>query len=240
MGDISEMRGLIVLFSIVAVTISLILLIPSEFYVASVDPSSTPNADIPSIIAWNSTYILNITSHTSQQFVINGYNWEMTSDDTTLQLGTYSSWWVFTWDYDDCSWYSGVLDLTSQQGFTELKYLNVTLLTSDPPTALTCKNDKTEIKVTLTYNSTAYSNYADALDSDDLKAVFFVDWDDRNTSMNALQLVGLVLTGGLPNIHPALSVVFGFIGWAVVAAAVYLSFIFVLRVVGAVFGGGGA
>lgn len=240
MGDISEMRALIVLFTIVSITITLILLIPPDFYVASIDPATAPDASPQDLIAWNSTYTLNITSHTSQDFPLNGYNWEMTSDDTTLQLGTYASWWVFIWDYDDCSWFYGTADLTEIMEFTNLKYLNVTGLTADPPVALVCKNSKTEIKVTLTYNSTAFISYADALDSNELKAVFFVDWNDRNTSMNAFQLIGMVLTASLPDINPILGIVFGFIGWGLIAAASYLVFIFALRIVGAIFGGGGA
>lgn len=247
MGDISEMRGLIVLFTIVSVTITLILLIPPAFYTATIDEATQPSDYNPSsFIDWNSTanMTLNDTGafYYSQQS-INGYNWGATVyfpfADDYLVLQTYAQYGPFFWDYDTCDWYVDGVDVTT---ITPIGWHVLALSTVDSydsPLKLTAQNSKTKITVTIAYNTT-YPTLQDAFEDQGFTLVFNSNWEDRTTSMNALSLVGMVLTGSLPTVHPYLSVVFGFIGWGLIAAGVYLAFIFVLRLVGAVFGGGGA
>lgn len=249
MGDISEMRGLIVLFTIVALTISLIVLIPAQFFTPedSINEPYSPDADVLDLIAWNSTYVLNMTYGAGFQyydFELNGYNFVVTTfeynSDDWLAVSTYAKWWVFEWDRQDFTWYNSGVKYSEEIAPT-LTYqaINDTKISNDTFT-FSLKNKYTSTSVTCVWNSSAYASFDAAYEDDAASLVFNVDWNDRNTGMNALQLVGMVLTGSLPNMDPALSVVFAMISWGLVAAGVYLGFIFVLRIVGAVFGGGGA
>lgn len=248
MGDISEMRGVVVLFTIISVTISLILLIPSEFYSSSASPATSPNADINPLIAWNNTYVANLTYNafvdTSTTFSINGYNYGINVyPGGEVNIHTYESWWVFEWGRDDFKWYHLGVIKSEPLIYLGVTFEGVKSSTVDsiaPPQKFSLKNSKTKTDVTLVFNTTAYGSWDAALKANAGSVVFQIDWNDRNTSMNALQLVGMVLTASLPNVHPVLNGVFALFGWGLIAAGVYLAFIFTLRIVGAVFGGGGA
>ena len=102
--------------------------------------------------------------------------------------------------------------------------------------AYTLKNDYTMLTVRFAYNTTAYGNVTNAFNNNALETIFNQDWDDRNTSFNAFSFVGTLLTFNIPAPYP-----FNYILAApILAAIVYMLFIFALRLVGAVFGGGGA
>lgn len=243
------MRALIVIFTVVAVTISLIVLIPSGFYSSSLNPLTTPDVDPASIIAWNSTttYTLNYTASavTNIDFQLNGYNYRIMvvgySEPAHIDVLTYAYWGPFYWDFDSFQWFKDGVDITQFDEYYSYKSIYATTVDNyDNPAKFTIENTKTRATLTFVYDDATYASFNEALKADAATAVFNVEWDDRNTSMNALQLVGLVLTASLPNIHPALSAIFAFVGWGLIAASAYLAFIFVLRIVGAVFGGGGA
>lgn len=244
MGDISEMRGLIVLFTIVALTITLILLIPPEFFTAATNEQNKPDSVNPqNIIAWNQTYSVNASAGVSQTWSMNGYNFWFAIEKTDpfgaydkIKLATYDSFWIFTWNYDYFGWYDADDNLISVSN--ELYAETVDLYGT--PYQFACKNSKTEVRATIAYNTTAYTDFADACSSTDFSVIFNIDWDDRASSMNALSLISLILTGSMPGVDPVLSIIFGLLSWGIVAAGCYMAFIFVLRIVGAVFGGGGA
>lgn len=242
MGDMSEMRGLIVLFTIVSMSISLIAVIPAGFYSPTISVQEAPDPDVMKLIAWNTsqTTTYNLTHFGYYEFQMGGYEWGLTAgltwDKPYIQLRTHAHFTVIYWDYDYCKFYlqnGEDVNAENDQG------LDLNLL-SEEPVKIIARNSRTETEFVLSYNTTLYGTYVEALENDGLKATFQFDWNDRATSMNALQLVSMALTGTLPNIHPVLSVFFALFSWGLVAAGVYLAFIFVLRIVGAVFGGGGA
>lgn len=258
MGDMSEMRPLIVLFTLISVIISLIILIPSNFYTSNLTNTAAPDvSDVNAIIAWNSTLPVNMTSYNpagyaEYTFELNGYNFllmTISSDENYIFIMTYAQWWVFVWDQQPFDWYhSG--SLVSEPLPIIISPYNIgpnaaviateTIDSYDTPQEFKLKNDHAQFSVTCVYNTTAYDSFDEAVENSEASIVFNVDWDDRDTSMNALQLVGMILTGALPNIHPVLSLIFSFIGWSLVAAGAYLIFIFALRIAGAIFGGGGS
>lgn len=242
MGDISEMRGLIVLFTIVAVTVGLISAIPSAFYASTVENPESPNPVLTNLVAWNYSTTYNLTYGAYYDFSMDGYEWRLHAGDgieAFIELRT-NAHFGFYWDLDYCKFYTedgrDVSGTTIITGYPNLDLGEI----SEQPIKIICRNTRTQTVMVLSYNTTLYGTYTQALENNGLSATFHLSWDDRTTSMNGLQLVGMVLTGSLPDIHPILSIVFVFIGWGLVAAASYLAFIFVLRIVGAVFGGGGA
>ncbi len=243
------MRGLIVLFTIVALSISLIVLMPTEFFTAGVDEESTVDPNTLDLVAWNSTYSLNMTynagSVQDHEFELNGYNYLCSVfPEKMIHLSTHAEWWIFVWDRDDFVWRDED-NIIQSEPYVYLLFtwesINSSVIDEyDTPAKWNCRNGKTQVQVTTAYNTTAYGNFTAALEDSAATLVFQVDWHDRNTSMNALQLVGMVLTGSLPDISTELSIVFGVLAWGLVAAGVYMAFIFILRIVGAIFGGGGA
>lgn len=248
MGDISEMRGLITTFSIIAITVSLILAMPAQFFVTSVDTPSGPSTDLASVIGWNDTTSVNLTTSLDYDFELNGYNFNchialhVLDGHYHIFLYTFAKWWFIEWDADFFAWYDNESILVSEEAFGEKFIEAPTVDLYDTPATFTLKNGKTQVTGSLAYNETLYGagNFTGALAANDAYLTFNVQWDDRNTSMNALQLVGMVLTGSLPGIDSNLSLVFSFVSWGILAAATYMLYIFILRIVGAVFGGGGA
>ncbi len=210
---------------------------PSEFYTASNEYYGGPDdVNALGLLAWNSTVTMNITDNNFHYQTINGYDLAVLTVDNEVEIYTYAQWWVFVWDQDGFQWYNQTnlrIDSSYWLALADIQnYSN--------PYQFTIKNSKTKMLLTMSFNDTAYTSFEDALDNDELYFTFNLNWDDRNTGLNALSLVSLILTGSLPNVHPVLNGVFAFIGWSFIAAGVYLAFIFTLRIVGAVFGGGGA
>lgn len=243
MGDISEMRGLIVLFTVVSLTVALIMLMPSDYFTAGTTMPNTYNNTVLGIIAWNSSYTQNKTHNAIDYFTLNGYTWYFEDALLTehLTLGTYSTWWIFNYDFDFVRWINTTgYDLSQPQELNGIPELRLETFTGSSPYEFEAKNGRTSLKITFSYNTTAYASWTEALAASELYAIFNADWTDRNTSMNALGVVGLVLTASLPNIDPVVNGVFALIAWGFIAVSIYLVFIFVLRIVGAVFGGGGA
>ncbi len=246
MGDISEMRGLIVVFVVIAVAITLIVAIPSEFYTPTLtNPQIGGNISPEDLLAWNTTTTFNLTSGFEEDFSLNGYEWRIQQlgffgDPEGVGLHTMAKWWIFTWDVDYCRWYdSQSIDRSSY--YLGKAYLSMDVLDQlcsiDGTATLTAQNSKTKLTLTFTYNASAYIKFSDALTAGEAYVSFNSDWDDRMTSINALSLIGMLFTATLPNIDPTLNLIIAFGLWACVG---YLVFIFALRIVGAVFGGGGA
>lgn len=250
MGDISEMRGLIVVFCVIAVSITLILLIPSEYYTASLSNAQVGDAAPTDVISWNNTYTINMTDPTTDLFQIGGYNVEVASviligippgvDPTAIRMDTYSNWWVFFWDWDYFRWIDpDGLDVSYTNHALGYPVIQISTLDNYAnPVQFTAQNGKTKLTVSFSYNSTAYTSFQDAWTSSGyIYMVFNIDWDDRMTSISALSLIGMLFTASLPSVDPVINLLISFALWACTA---YLVFIFALRIVGAVFGGGGA
>lgn len=244
MGDISEMRGVIVLLVFVTATVITVSLIPSEIFISNLENRPNPDiGDISDIIAWNATYQLNILDGNTHEFSLGGYNYKVDCDvfgyGDHVWMFTYAEFLFIEWDIDTFRWYYGDSDISSPLGNNYALYIP-DLDVYENPVELNAINGKTKAAVTVSFNASLYSNFSDAYDNDGVYLEFNSNWEDRATSLNALQVVNLILVGGLPNLHPALSVILALIGWAVVATTAYLIFIFALRLVGAIFGGGGA
>lgn len=245
MGDISEMRGLIVVFVVVAVSITLIIAIPSEFYEPTLSNPHIGNANPIDVIAWNSTFTLNLTYNGGFEiphpFELNDYNFGITVfPGAKINLFTHEKWWFFEWGRDDFYWYDVNNNEVSETFNYIFDYRGVAASTIDEylaPQKFSCTNSKTSVGVTIVYNTTEYLTFTDALEDNAAALVFNVDWSERNTSINALTLISMLFTASLPSVDPTLNLLLAFALWAAVA---YMIFIFVLRAVGAVFGGGGS
>lgn len=243
MGDISEMRGLIVVFCIIAVSITLIALMPTEFYTATATSPEVGSGNPLDLIAWNSSLVVNFTGADPIDFTLNGYNFELdpTFDPYTLQdgiiLATYDGWWIFVWNYEAMQWYVNDVEVSYTPTYAHTR-ISIYAVDEYPiDTVYTCKNSRTMVRATFVYNTTEYTKFSDAYKANDASIVFNMDWEDRNTSFNALSLIAMLFTASLPNVDPTINLLITFPIWACIG---YLIFIFVLRMVGAIFGGGGA
>jgi len=242
MGDISEMRGLVVVGCIVFISIYLIICIPPQFYTASLEQQETGSVNPSQILAWNETYTYNCTGLFGN-INIGGWNVRITEWIQGIEIYTYDYWWIFEWNYDWFKWFMDGIEVSKHYNlFDEDRILiEPAQLDKDFNAGKDLKydlrNSKTQMTVTFAFNTSAYSLPSDAYTAHDAFLIFNIDFNDRNTSINAISLIGMIFMASLPGVHPILNYLIAVPLWI---CSLYLAFIFVLRIIGAVFGGGGA
>jgi len=239
MGDISELRGLIIVITFLGVFTVMALLIPSQFFVYS---SENKQAEIPTefdavdLPAFGSTY--NITfgewiflhNWGESEF---GYKMRFYATQGDHRLSNTHFYGIFG---------SHLMDWTSENGSSRGDYLYATEIVSDWDTETnlaeyTVKCDHFKMYAWISYNTTAYESLVEAWDDEQAKVLFCIDFDQKGTGWNAWNIIGALLLFELPNVHPIINVLLNIPLYACIA---YLAFIFVLRALGAIFGGGGA
>lgn len=278
MGDMSELRTIVVVIAFITCTISLITLMTaqspvlfSEVSDTGVSPMGDSELSNPSsLIAWNET--LNIALNKTWESLIQTFNiggWNMRSyvdipygsSDEYIQIQTFdivSVWGYTLWEHghQDFTWYNSSKQRVSRSdvpmpspfgpGYPEVMpiwqldydYVYGNSSSSLNNLAYTIRNTHCSLNMVFNFNTTLYDSPSSCYDNGgDLIMTFTIQWDERNTSMNALDFIGKLFTFSLPGINPVVTLI---ILSPIYAGLAYLAFIFVLRIIGAVFGGGGA
>lgn len=254
MGDISEIRGLIVVISFIGSLVFLIGLIPPEFLVAEYEgrkytiPEYFEALDIQFFAeTWNTT--LDDQDAVWGLYPTIGYAWFKDCDIGGRDLGFYysnanasnkkinmkhfwSEWIIIPY------WHS--LDWVNSQGINREELLDESELNEDYSGGVfeyTAKCSHFQIRAYFGFNETLYSSPSEAWDYYDLTILIGIDFDQVSTGMNAWALIGMLLFFQVPEIHWTLNALIAIPIWV---AIVYLSYILILRALGAIFGGGGA
>jgi hypothetical protein len=248
-GNLAELRPLIFVAAFVGFIVLMFGIMvaesPSLFMGATTGSSSITNSTTSpnplNLLAWNSTYILNITdsSDASYHFVIQGWNVAVFTYDQwgikKIDMATYSEWWIFKWDWDDFAWYKDGVQVSEQGEIWFNLYVLDTHYSQNKTLNYLAKNTKTQLTVYFVFNTTAYAKPTDAYSAGGLAMVFQQDFNDRNTSVNALSFLAGLFTFSLPGMPWQINML---IWIAIFPALMYLAFIFVLKILGAIFGGG--
>jgi hypothetical protein len=191
------------------------------------------------LMIWNETVSQTILSTSATYyFDVAGWNVRLIASPSgggILSLATYSAWWGFLWDFRYFDWYNSLASSTNLGDHLHISQLDNDYGNGSMSYAL--RNDLTNLNCVFSFNTTAYSLPSNAFSAGALTINFNVDYEDRNTSINVLNFIGALFTFSLPGIDPRLLFI---LMSPIIAATVYLAFIFVLRIVGSVFGGGGA
>lgn len=249
MGDISEMRGLVTVVTFLGVVVLLIAFIPNQFYTAS----GARNVNVPDVFEGIDIYSfaeskmigLNETGGSIWWADSNYYHVDIDigsrnfdlyykrANKTNLNLFVIHIWyeWIFI-PYDHrLTWYN-------YQGIEKGDYLLVSYLEEDGEDGkarynIECSHFRAYSQ--LAYNNTLYSSFEDAWNNHGLYAFFGIDFDQVNTSYNAFALLGMLLFWQLPEVHWIVNILLSIPLWICIA---YLTFILILRAIGAIFGGG--
>jgi len=246
LGDISEFRGLIVIGTFLAVSLLLMGWIPYEFWVAgeqgrTIEPPEYFESS--NLIQWNTTYIMNVThsyfeTWGKEEFgqYMRFHAWKPAIGDYRISNQHYSKWWIFAYGYHLMNW-------INSEGVNRGELLYADEIDEDWNTQTNLASYKVECShfycmADIAYNTTLYDNVHDALDADDLKVLWGIEWDQMGTSYDAWSLISSVLffrpISGIPSYVSAL------IAIPIWIASAYIAYILILRAIGAVFGGGGA
>jgi hypothetical protein len=269
LGDISEYRGIIVIFTFLGVFALLIStpLMPSGF---TMPASNMTSASTPSSI-WQAS---------GQEF--GGYNetWEYRLNQTlgytispgsvyaVLDVGTgspikfgghdldlwyvlpnvtyYGQWIMFRHNYGfssvhEMQWFDkdGV-EKTNSTLFDPYLVLSLQTLQFDYAAGkLPYKVQCVEFYMACDfwYNTTTYANLAVAFNHNDLHMMLGINFNQMGASFDSASLVTKLLTFQPVDVPFPINIMMAFGIWAAIA---YIVFIIVLRVIGSVFGGGGA
>jgi hypothetical protein len=292
MGDISEMRGLIVCVTFIATAVTLILIVPTEFYpvVASqyVNPSQ---GDFRDIMGYNVSYYWNFTGNylegefpdwhpargvTDKSVKIGGYtlviteSWfeeiigNVTMYHWELQMEVCDEFWDYRYNREDFTWINqngtdttsthnvrgAILGHDENHSVLTLAQLDIDSRsthnnTYSPETRYTVRCSKTTFHIIFNYNVTAFDYPTAAYEgvgvegrTCGLSMSIGQDFSERSTQLNAWTLItGFLFFQLIPDLPVVMSLLIEAPMWI---AEAYLLFIFALRVIGAVFGGGGA
>lgn len=259
MGDLSEYRGIIVAVSFVSLAVILVTLMvaqsPALFTSASQGTTAVGEGSVVNnpndLLAWNESLTLTLgpggLPKNVTYFQVAGWNAYIQCYDTTyfgenrMEMATYDAWWIFKWNFQEFRWYKDSEEVSTYDSpyyFLALPTLNSDY-TAEGMNGLQyqAKNSLTTFTVSFAFNDTTYASPNAAFAGNELYAHFNVDFSDRNTSINVIALLGGIFTFSLPGFDPTMQLV---IMIPIYAAFAYIIFIVVLRVIGAVFGGGGA
>lgn len=251
MGDISEMRGLIVVGTFLGSLIFLVNLIPSQFLVSSYEgrtisvPEYFEAMELQSFVdtinitlddSGGQVYIPVIMQYAYvYDFELGGHNLELWDHDYAspkhLHVNHYWYWWIFPTAHHQMEW-------LNKEGFSRGEHLDADELDNDyeeTTIRYTIKCEHFQAYVFFGFNETTYSQPSDAWDNNELKLLFGIEFDQVNTSINAWGLIAMLLFFGLPNVHWIIDVLIHIPIWI---AEAYLAFILILRTIGAIFGGG--
>jgi hypothetical protein len=254
MGDISELRGLIVIGTFLAVTLLLIGWMPYQFWVAGEQGRTIEVPDYfesSNLIHWNTTYVMNITGtwydchwgksefgHDMWFYAARENSWPESN------LPIYSMKNEHGYPFLGIFWTGAhSQEWINNKGMSRGTVLSKTEIEEDWDSDKNLASYKLQcshfyMMVDVAYNTSAYENVKDAWDSNDLHILFGIEWDQMGTSYDAWGLVSSVLffrpIEGIPfQIMMLISI-------SIWIASAYIAYILVLRAIGAVFGGGGA
>lgn len=250
MGDMSELRGLVVIISFLGAMTLLLSWIPGAFFVATEGrnvyvPEWFEAIELYSFVDTKTVY-LNDTGGSLwwvdntfriKDIDIGNYDIDLyykrptTGFYNLFLIHIHYDWYVFPSDHR--------LEFISMRGIDRDIVLDINEINTDANGAnyteyrARCKH--TTYHIGLSYNSTAYSSFSDAWDNGEL--VFFagVDFDHTNTTYNAWNFVSMLLFFQLPEIDIYTNLLLGIPLWI---GIIYVSYILILRAIGALFGGG--
>ncbi len=186
------------------------------------------------------TEIVNLTtdSYTEYWLSLGGWNirifhWH---SNEFISIETYDSWWIFKWNFEPFQWHdSQGVDKTDTYFYIDhIEYgvtyynLDYAYQTYNSSGKWNLKNSRTQISVYLGFDIETYWLPSQALNAGNCSLLLAVSFDKVNTSINAWNLIGMLLFFQMPNIHPVINAIIAIPLWVAIA---YLIYILILKVI---------
>jgi len=242
MGDISEIRGLVVIGTFLTIVFLIIGWISSAFYTLEEGRLLGVSEFFESseLVHWNATYTISIADE------IYGEYWgkeEFGHDMYFFAFGAYGEYYMEnTHGYRFWGEWTGGhrMNWINEQGINRGLRLFAEEIEKDwdPEKKLAsyivkCKHFY--IRADIGYNTSLYSTLTEAWDAKDLHVLFGINWEQRGTTWDAWSLIANIWFFRGLDVNPYVNALIAIPIWIAIA---YLSFILVLRALGAFFGGG--
>jgi len=242
----NEQKTLIFVVTFISCFFLLLSFMPSYFYSQTSEglsykiPEYFESVDVQSFAEYKN---FSLTTNYDKQDTIGGHNIyiRVRSSANGIMIATYERWWIFTWGYDWFHWYDcqGIDRTTEDMDMLRdgLKWddLDAVYNKSDEQgLRWVLKNGKTQLVVYFGFNTTKYSKPSEAIGNNDLHILICISFDQVNTSINAWNLIGQLLTFKMPNVHPLINALIAIPIWVAIA---WLVTIFILKFIPFVGGG---
>lgn len=252
MGDMSELRGLIVIAGFLGIFFVLLGSIPYQF---TTDEYTSRDIDIPDTFegvdlayfadSWL-TFCDNGTVdgewYRQNNDDVGGYemiiysNSSRGSDGGDFVMHRQDSFWLRRYQFYN----EDMQEISEMEGWnfkingdalndTWNSYGRVKLFAIENGT------ENIEFQVHFSFDEDAYTDIIDAWSNDDMDFYLGVGFDQTSTGYGAWGLIASFLFFQLPEIHPIINAILAVPIWIGVA---YISYILILRAIGALFGGG--
>jgi hypothetical protein len=240
----SELRTIVIVFAFLVGLMVLIGTMPPGFQTVATQDVNIGNYDTNSLIAWNTTTFITLSSspYGDYRFDLGGFHIQVLDDHAigTMGILTYDFVGPFMYNQDVFTWYSNNTAINDTlNGYPAITIYTIEDIWEDTHNlAFTLKNSKTKINAYFNFSS-AWINPLFAYAAGALELHFNIDFNDRNTSISGWNIISLLLIPftGIPGVPTEINIILRLI---ILGASLYLIFILLLRIVGAVFGGGGA
>lgn len=248
MGDISELRGLIFVVTFMGIFVFLAILIPTEFFTFNPErqvetPDHFEAIDIQFFSETENFTVVHSTYFYNHQFSLGGWNiafrsWQSYALVPVAHICSYGyrSWWIFAWDFRAYDWFdeNGV-NYGDELTFAELDSIwNKQEEKQNETITFITKLEHCQVMVYFGWNTTAYSKPSDALNNNEMDVLYAIGMDQINTSVNAWNIVGMLLFFQIPDVHWIINVLINIPMWIVIA---YLTYVLVIKVIPLIAGG---
>jgi len=246
MGDIAELRGLIVVIVFLSVFVSLVLTIPIPFNVTGYEDKR--QTTIPEIFegvdinAYASVYNNTIDDgyDYTQQWDCGGISWTLQAQYNDRIYLKRNRYWVF----GPIGIYQGSDEMTwqSEKGANRGEVLTDTYLDADfnndtGGNKYKCfiqSDPKIYCNIYFTFNVTKYSTPSEAKDLGELYYLQTIGVEVQASTMNAWNIIGMLVFFQMPEIHPVLNALIAIPLWICIG---YLIYVLVIKLIPFIGGG---
>lgn len=232
MGDISELRGLLVVGSFLAITVLLIAWIPSEFYVAGQTRTLNipPEFDAIDLVNYAATHNFTLDDDVWEDWGKPTFGHDMTFLASYYDMANIHSYGFF--EAHKMHWFN-------KNGVDRGDVLDIDEINADWDSGVNMASYKVQCNHFYMYAFISYNTSYPSLKVawDDAKAyiLFAIDFAQKGSAWSAWSLITGILFFKLPFIDPYTNAMIAIPLWIAMA---YIAYILVLRAIGAIFGGG--
>lgn len=257
MGDISEMRGLVTIASFVGCLVILMGFIPPQFLIPDYEGRNVQPPEYFEAMDIQSFNLSKLTTFNESGDDLYGvFGYAIQKVRKHIDLGGHDFDIYFSRankSHHDIefihTWYDWVIfihektmnfyDKNGQDLGTKITgdYLD-TKHDNGEPLEFTVKSlsiHRFQVTAVFAFNETLYSSPTEAWNHYDFHVYVGMGFDQISTGYNAWDLIAMLLFFQLPNVHWIINALLAIPLWIAVA---YLTYILILRAIGAIFGGG--
>lgn len=232
MGDIAELRGLVLCVTFLSTFILICGIMPPELIFGEQQnerniyvPEHFESVDLEYISETKNTTVQDASPFTDTiggwDIRVLSFKYPGVTVSDYLFLHHYAKRWIFSFNFHPMRWYdsSGIEISVSDRG----DRLDIDALDGyEYGHKYSAECDHFKMSVYFGYNTTAFDSHVAAFRNGSLSILFALGFDERNTARNAWGLIGMVLFWQMPKIHPAINILISIPIWVTIGYLIYV------------------